>query len=204
MFMYLLHTLLYVTGIQVKDLEIDIEDLKNTLRNTYLDLMENYKNGNNIQNNALFEAMIERTLVLEPEEELIIPTELYMIFSGTQNNLQLPIEGILRKANRLIPIESRIKNSEIKELKNMLLNVVKEMYKNDKFDMQTIYNNDKIANYIKSIYKDDSIANQFFLNILVLLNAFIKNVKHLILSTSFENVEQSDLIQFGFQGGNAF
>jgi len=204
MFMYLLHTLLYVTGIQVKDLEFDLEDLKNTLRNTYLDLMENYRNGNSIQNNALFEAMIERTLVLEPEEELIIPTELYMIFSGTQNNLQLPIEGILRKANRLIPIESRIKNSEIKELKNMLLNVVKEMYKNDKFDMQSIYNNEKIANYIKSIHKDDSIANQFFLNTLVLLNAFIKNVKHLILSTSFEGVEQSDLIQFGFQGGNAF
>jgi len=204
MFMYLLHTLLYVTGIQVKDLEFDLEDLKKTLRNTYLDLMENYKNGNSIHNNALFEAMIERTLVLEPEEELIIPTELYMIFSGTQNNLQLPIEGILRKANRLIPIESRIKNSEIKELKNMLLNVVKEMYKNDKFDMQSIYNNDKISTYIKSIHKDESISTQFFLNILVLLNAFIKNVKHLILSTSFENVEQSDLIQFGFQGGNAF
>jgi len=204
MFLYLLHTLFYVSGIQNNDLEFDLEDLKNTLRNTYLDLLENYKNGNSIQDNALFEAMIERTLVLEPEEELIVPTELYMIFSGTQNNLQLPIEGILRKANRLIPIESRIKNKEIKELKNMLLNVVKDMYKNDNIDIQSIYNNDQISKYINSIHKDENIAKQFFLNILVLLNAFIKNVKHLILSTSFENVEQSDLIQFGFQGGNAY
>lgn len=205
MFMYLLHTLLYVSGIQNKDLEFDIEDLKNTLKNTYLDLMENYKNGNSIQNNALFEAMIERTLVLEPEEELIIPTELYMIFSGTQNNLQLPIEGILRKANKLIPIESRIKNTEIKELKNMLLNVVRDMYINDNIDIQSIYNNENISKYVRSIHKDENIANQFFLNTLVLLNAFIKNVKHLILSSSFENVEQSDLIQLGFQGqGSVF
>jgi len=127
-----------------------------------------------------------------------------MIFSGTQNNLQLPIEGILRKANRLIPIESRIKNEEIKVLKNMLLNVVKDMYKNDNIDIQSIYNNDQISKYISSIHNDENIAKQFLLNILVLLNAFIKNVKHLILSTSFENVEQSDLIQFGFQGGHAY
>jgi len=200
MFMYLLHTLLYVSGIQNKDLEFDLEDLKNTLRNTYFDLMENYKNGNSIQKNALFEAMIERTLVLEPEEELIIPTELYMIFSGTQNNLQLPIEGILRKANRLIPIESRIKNSEIKQLKTLLLNNVREMYINDNIDIQSIYGNESISKYVSSIHKDENIAKQFFLNTLVLLNAFIKNVKHLILSSSFEDVEQSDLIQLGFQG----
>jgi len=205
MFMYLLHTLLYVDGIQNKDLEFDLEDLKNSLRNAYLDLMENYKNGNSIQNNALFEAMIERTLVLEPEEELIIPTELYMVFSGTQNNLQLPIEGILRKANKLIPIESRIKNEEIKQLKNMLLKVVREMYINDNIDIQSINNNQEIVNYVKSIHKDETIAKQFLLNTLVLLNAFVKNVKHLILSSSFDNVEQSDLIQFGFQAqGSAF
>jgi len=204
MFMYLLHTLIFVSGIQNKDLEINLEDLKNTLRATYLDLMENYKNGNSIKNNALFEAMIERTLVLEPEEELIIPTELYMIFSGTQNNLQLPIEGILRKANKLIPIESRIKNEEIKELKTMLLNVVRDMYINDNIDIQSIYNNEKISKYVDSIHFDKNIAHQFFLNTLVLLNAFIKNVKHLILSTSFENVQQSDLIQLGFQGGNVY
>ncbi|ORX82920.1 hypothetical protein BCR32DRAFT_292311 [Anaeromyces robustus] len=204
MFMYLLHTLLYVSGIQNKDLEFNIDDLKNTLRNTYLDLMENYKNGNSIQNNALFEAMIERTLVLEPEEELIVPTELYMIFSGTQNNLQLPIEGILRKANRLIPVESRIKNEEIKELKKMLLSTVKNMYINDTIDIQSIYNDEKVYNYIKSIHTDENIAKQFFLNTLVLLNAFIKNVKHLIFSASFDNVEQSDLIQLGFQGSGAF
>jgi len=204
MFMYLLHTLLYVSGIQNKDLEFNLEDLKNTLKNTYLDLMDNYKNGNSIQNNALFEAMIERTLVLEPEEELIVPTELYMIFSGSQNNLQLPIEGILRKANRLIPVESRIKNEEIKELKKMLLSTVKNMYINDNIDIQGIYKDEKIFNYIKSIHTDENIAKQFFLNTLVLLNAFIKNVKHLIFSASFDNVEQSDLIQLGFQGSGAF
>jgi len=204
MFMYLLHTLLYVSGIQNKDLEFNLDDLKNTLRNTYLDLMENYKNGNSIQNNALFEAMIERTLVLEPEEELIVPTELYMIFSGTQNNLQLPIEGILRKANRLIPVESRIKNKEIKELKKMLLTTVKNMYINDNIDIQSIYKDKDIYNYVKSIHTDENIAKQFFINTLVLLNAFIKNVKHLIFSASFDNVEQSDLIQLGFQGSGAF
>ena len=204
MFTYLLHTLLYVSSIQNKDLEFDLEDLKNILRNTYLDLMENYKNGSNIQNNALFEAMTERTLVLEPEEELIIPTELYMIFSATQNNLQLPIEGILRKANRLIPIESRIKNSEIKHLESLLLKNVKDMYINDNIDIQSIYNNENISKYISSIHKDENIAKQFFLNTLILLNAFIKNVKHLILSSSFEDTEQSDLIQLGFQSQRSY
>ncbi|ORX55434.1 hypothetical protein BCR36DRAFT_581450 [Piromyces finnis] len=203
MFMYLLHTLFYIDSIQVKDLEFDLNDVKNTLRATYFDLMENYKNGNSIQNNALFEAMIERTLVLELEEELIIPIELYMIFSSTQNNLHLPIEGIIRKANKLIPIERRIKNNEVKELKDKLLLVVKEMYKNDKFDIQSVYNNAEIYDYIKSILKDENASKQYYQNTLILLNAFIKNVKHLILSTSFEEVEQSDLIQFGFQGRNA-